>query len=161
MNRRINSAQVRLRWMVAIMTVAALPLVKAHEIVWSCSRAEPEPEAFDRLRPYRVENLSTKDTGGIVIALSDLYGAYGGQKIQMGPHVLAVCTLPAHDPLQIEAMDMLGYSPQDVEQALRSPESKLVLVPSIQRMQKCMVENHPAIGFFQTTVENERIGPCF
>jgi hypothetical protein len=161
MKQRLNRVQVRLRWMMAFIAIATVPMVKANEIVWSCSRAEPEPEAFDRLRPYRLDNLSTKDTGGIVIALSDLYGAYGGQKIQMGPYVLAVCTLPANDPLQIEALDMLGYSPQDLEQALQRPESKLVLVPSIQRMQKCMVENHPAIGFFENTVENERIGPCF
>jgi hypothetical protein len=58
-------------------------------------------------------------------------------------------------------MELIGYSPQDVEAAAKLASSKLVLVPTIHRMQKCIVENHPAIGFFENVVENARVGPCF
>jgi len=146
--------------MVVLALLGALP-AKSNEVIWACSRSEPEPEPFDRLRPYRVENLTTKDSAGIVINLSDLYSVYGGQRVQMGAHVLTACALPARDPAQVEALDLLGFTSQDFEQALKQPEARLVLVPSINRMQKCMVENHPSIGFFMTAFENERVGPCF
>ena len=133
----------------------------ADTVVWSCSRSEPQPEVFEKLRAYRLEDLSVKDNDGIIITLSDLYNAYGGQTINMGPSALTVCTLPSSDPMQAVAMDLLGYSPQDVEAAAQLATSKLVLVPSIHRMQKCIVENHPAIGFFENVVENARVGPCF
>jgi hypothetical protein len=133
----------------------------ADSVVWSCSRSEPQPEVFEKLRAYRIEDLSAKDEDGIVITLSDLYSAYGGQTISMGRSNLTVCTLPVNDPIQSAAMDLLGYSPQDVEAAAQLATSKLVLVPTIHRMQKCIVENHPAIGFFENVVENARIGPCF
>lgn len=131
------------------------------EVVWSCSRSEPEPEKFERITAFRIDNLNNRNNYSINITLSDLYDAYGGQTIHMGPHVLKVCTLPLTDPLQIEAMEMLGYSHQDVEQAVKNPGSKLVVVPSINQMQKCIVENHPAIGFFKVVMESERVGPCF
>jgi hypothetical protein len=133
----------------------------ADSVVWSCSRSEPQQEVFEKLRAYRIEDLSAKDEDGIVITLSDLYSAYGGQTISMGRSNLTVCTLPVNDPIQSAAMDLLGYSPQDVEAAAQLATSKLVLVPTIHRMQKCIVENHPAIGFFENVVENARIGPCF
>lgn len=135
--------------------------VKAQEVVWSCSRSEPEAEVFEGVKAFRIENLSAKDDYGIAITLSDLYGAYGGQTIHMGKHVLRVCSLPPQDPLQKKAMDMLGYTPQDLKEAVKLPSSKLVIVPSIHQMQKCIVENHPAIGFFKVVVESERVGPCF
>jgi hypothetical protein len=133
----------------------------ADSVVWSCSRSEPQPEVFEKLRAYRIEDLSAKDDDGIVITLSDLYNAYGGQTISMGRSNLTVCTLPGSDPIQTVAMELLGYSPQDVEAAAQLASSKLVLVPTIHRMQKCIVENHPAIGFFENVVENARVGPCF
>jgi hypothetical protein len=133
----------------------------ADSVVWSCSRSEPQPEVFEKLRAYRLEDLSAKDDDGIVITLSDLYSAYGGQTISMGRSNLTVCALPFHDPIQSAAMELLGYSPQEVEAAAQLATSKLVLVPTIHRMQKCIVENHPAIGFFENVVENARVGPCF
>lgn len=146
--------------LVMALLLASMP-VWSSDVVWSCSRAEPEPEKFDRLRPYRIENLTARDLGGIAITLTDLYAAYGGQAIQMGPKLLTVCTLPVNDPIQIAAMELLGYTSQDLENAARLPTSRMVFAPSIHRMQKCIVENHPAIGFFKDVVENERIGPCF
>jgi hypothetical protein len=133
----------------------------AESVVWSCSRSEAQPEVFEKLRAYRLEDLSAKDDEGIVITLSDLYSAYGGQTIRMGRSNLTVCTLPSNDPIQTVAMDLLGYHPKDVEAAAQLATAKLVLVPTIHRMQKCIVENHPAIGFFEDVVENERVGPCF
>jgi hypothetical protein len=133
----------------------------ADSVVWSCSRSEPQPEVFEKLRAYRIEDLSAKDDDGIVITLSDLYNAYGGQTINMGRAALTVCTLPSNDPIQGAAMELLGYSPKDVEAVAQLATSKLVLVPTIHRMQKCIVENHPAIGFFENVVENARVGPCF
>jgi hypothetical protein len=133
----------------------------AESVVWSCSRSEPQPEVFDKLRAYRIEDLSVKDDDGIIITLSDLYNAYGGQTINMGRAALTVCTLPSNDPIQGAAMELLGYSPKDVEAAAQLATSKLVVVPTIHRMQKCIVENHPAIGFFENVVENARVGPCF
>jgi hypothetical protein len=133
----------------------------ADSVVWSCSRSEPQPEVFEKLRAYRIEDLSGKDDDGIVITLSDLYNAYGGQTINMGRAALTVCTLPSNDPIQGAAMELLGYSPKDVEAVAQLATSKLVLVPTIHRMQKCIVENHPAIGFFENVVENARVGPCF
>jgi hypothetical protein len=135
--------------------------VGASSVVWSCSRSEAKPEAFEGVRAFRIDNLSAKDDYGIHITLTDLYGAYSGQTIHMGTHVLSVCSLPAQDPLQEEAMDMLGFSTQDIQQAARLPTSKLVVIQSIHQMQKCIVENHPAIGFLKDVVENERVGPCF
>jgi hypothetical protein len=146
--------------LVTALLLASMP-VWSSDVVWSCSRAEPEPEKFDRLRPYRIENLTARDLGGIAITLTDLYAAYGGQSIQMGSMLLTVCTLPANDPIQVAAMELLGYSPQDLEDAARLPTSRLVLAPTIHRMQKCIVENHPAVGFFEDVVESERVGPCF
>lgn len=134
---------------------------QANEVVWSCSRSEPEPEVFEGVKAFRLDNLSAKDDYSIAITLSDLYEAYGGQTIHMGKHVLKVCSLPPQDPLQRKAMDMLGYTPQDLSEAVKRPTSKLVIVPSIHKMQKCIVENHPAIGFFKVVVESERVGPCF
>ena len=135
--------------------------VWAESVVWSCSRSEAHPEVFEKLRAYRLEDLSAKDDEGIVITLSDLYSAYGGQTIRMGRSDLTVCTLPSNDPIQTIAMDLLGYNTKDVEAAAQLATAKLVLVPTIHRMQKCIVENHPAIGFFENVVENERVGPCF
>ncbi len=145
---------------IAALFLTSWPVL-AVDVVWSCSRSEPEPEKFDRLRPYRIENLTAKDLGGISITLSDLYAAYGGNTVQMGSQVLAVCTLPNSDPLQIEAMDVLGYTLKDLEAARNSSRSKMVLIDSVHRMQKCIVENHPAVGFMNNVVENERVGPCF
>ena len=143
------------------MALMAGPTSWAESVVWSCSRSEPQLEVFEKLRAYRLEDLSAKDDDGIIITLSDLYSAYGGQTISMGRLPLTVCTLPSNDPIQALAMDLLGYSPQDVEEAAQLATSKLVLVPTIHRMQKCIVENHPAIGFFENVVENARVGPCF
>ena len=139
----------------------AVPQLWASSVVWSCSRSEAAPEAFEAVRAFRIDNLTVKDDYGIVITLSDLYGAYAGETIDMGPHVLSVCSLPPQDPLQIEALDMLGFTSQDMAEAKQRNSSKWVTVPSIHQMQKCMVENHPAIGFFSDVVENERVGPCF
>ena len=143
------------------MALMAGPTSWAESVVWSCSRSEPQLEVFEKLRAYRLEDLSAKDDDGIIITLSDLYSAYGGQTISMGRLPLTVCTLPSNDPIQALAMDLLGYSPQDVEEAAQLATSKLVLVSTIHRMQKCIVENHPAIGFFENVVENARVGPCF
>lgn len=145
----------------ALCLLASTHMAVASSVVWSCSRSESEPEAFEAVRAFRIDNLSVKDDYGIAITLADLYGAYAGETIHMGPHVLSVCSLPAQDPLQIEALDMLGFSPQDLAEAKQRRSSKLVTVPSIHHMQKCLVENHPAIGFFSDVVENERVGPCF
>jgi len=153
---RLAARRVLAVWACALW----LPIAQA-DVVWSCSRSEPEPEPFEAVRAFRIDNLTAKDDYSIAITLSDLYEAYGGSTIHMGPHKLAVCTLPAQDPLQAQAMDLLGYTPQDLQQAMQRPTSKLVVVPSIHQMQKCIVENHPAIGFFKDVVENERVGPCF
>ena len=133
----------------------------AQNIVWSCSRSEPQQTVFEGIRAYRIENLSVKDDNTIAITLLDLYAAYGGETIQMGKHKLAVCSLPSHDPLQISAMKLLGYAPEDVLKASQRPASRLITIPTAHHMQKCLAENHPAIGFFQNVVENEQVGPCF
>jgi hypothetical protein len=153
----IKPARLGVLWM-ALMAANASA---TESVVWSCSRSEPKPEVFEKLRAYRLEDLSTKDDDGIVITLSDLYSAYGGQTINMGRSNLTVCALPFHDPIQSAAMELLGYSPQEVEATAQLATSKLVVVPTIHRMQKCIVENHPAIGFFENVVENARVGPCF
>ncbi|MEY3509676.1 MAG: hypothetical protein RI914_275 [Pseudomonadota bacterium] len=150
-----------LRLGVVLIASLAAQASWADSVVWSCSRSEPQPEVFEKLRAYRIEDLSAKDDDGIVITLSDLYNAYGGQTINMGRAALTVCTLPSNDPIQGAAMELLGYSPKDVEAVAQLATSKLVLVPTIHRMQKCIVENHPAIGFFENVVENARVGPCF
>jgi len=144
---------------VGILTV--VQQVSASSIVWSCSRSEPEPEVFEGFKAFRIENLSAKDDHGIAITLSDLYGAYGGESIRMGTHVLSVCALPPEDPLQKEALEMLGYTAQDLSEAKQRTNAKLLTIPSIHQMQKCIVENHPAIGFLKVVVESERVGPCF
>lgn len=148
-------------WVLAVLACALwLPAAQA-DVVWSCSRSEPEPEPFEAVRAFRIDNLTAKDDYSIAITLSDLYEAYAGSTVQMGPHQLAVCTLPAQDPLQVAAMDLLGFTPQDLQEAMQRPTSKLVVVPSVHQMQKCIAENHPAIGFFTDVVENEQVGPCF
>jgi hypothetical protein len=58
-------------------------------------------------------------------------------------------------------MELLGYTAKDLIQASKRPKSSLILIPSINEMHKCLSENHPAIGFFNNVVENERIAPCF
>jgi hypothetical protein len=140
---------------------AGMHMAVASSVVWSCSRSEPEPEAFEAVRAFRIDNLSVKDDYAIAITLADLYGAYSGETIRMGAHELSVCSLPVQDPLQLEALDMLGFDAQDLTEAKQRSSAKLVTVPSIHQMQKCIVENHPAIGFFTDVVENERVGPCF
>lgn len=133
----------------------------ANSIVWSCSRSEPKQTVFEGIRAFRIENLTAKDNDTISITLLDLYGAYAGQVIQMGKLNLSVCSLPPKDPLQKFAMELLGHNPDDLLKASKLPASPLIFIPSIHDMQKCLNENHPAIGFFQNVVENERVGPCF
>lgn len=133
----------------------------ANSVVWSCSRAEPQQTVFEGIRAFRMENLSAKDDNTISITLMDLYGAYGGQTIQMGKNRLAVCSLPPEDPLQKSAMALLGYTPEEAHKAAQTPASPLIVIPSIHRMQKCLVEHHPAIGFFEYVIENEKVAPCF
>lgn len=133
----------------------------ANSIVWSCSRSEPKQTVFEGIRAFRIENLTAKDNDTISITLLDLYGAYAGQVIQMGKLNLSVCSLPPKDPLQKFAMELLGHNPDDLIKASKLPASPLIFIPSIHDMQKCLNENHPAIGFFQNVVENERVGPCF
>lgn len=133
----------------------------ANSIVWSCSRSEPKQTVFEGIRAFRIENLTAKDNDTISITLLDLYGAYAGQVIQMGRLNLSVCSLPPKDPLQKFAMELLGHNPDDLIKASKLPASPLIFIPSIHDMQKCLNENHPAIGFFQNVVENERVGPCF
>lgn len=153
---------IKKRFAVACLSLMFVhPIISAQTVVWSCSRSEAEPEAFEGVRAFRIDNLTAKDDLGIHITLSDLYNGYGGETIHMGPHVLKVCTLPVDDPLQQLAMETLGYSAQDLLDAKNKQGSKLVTVPSIHQMQKCIVENHPAIGFFKEVVEHERISPCF
>ena len=139
----------------------ATPATKANSIVWSCSRSEPQQTKFDGIRAYKVESLSAKDDDTITITLMDLYGAYGGETIQMGNRKLSVCTLPAHDPLQANALKLLGYTAEDLGKASKISPSPLIFIHSIHEMQKCLTENHPAIGFFENVVENERVSPCF
>lgn len=134
---------------------------RANEVVWSCSRSETKQTVFEGVKAYRLENLSAKDDQTTAITLMDLYGAYAGQPIQMGKHKLSVCSLPPQDPLQISALQLLGYTSDDLNSASKSPASALIFIPSIHEMQKCLNEHHPAIGFFQYVVENERVGPCF
>lgn len=133
----------------------------AKDVIWTCSRAESDQTVFDAARAYRIENLSQKDDYGIAITLMDLYGAYAGQPIQMGKKELNVCSLPVSDPLQKNALDMLGYQPEELRKALDKPGSRLVTVPTIHEMVKCITENHPAVGFFAEVVENESMSPCF
>lgn len=133
----------------------------ADTIVWSCSRSEPKQAAFDGIKAFRLDNLTAKDTDTISITLLDLYGAYGGEVIQMGKNHLSVCSLPAKEPLQIKAIELLGYTPEDFARASKVPKGPFIFIPSIHQMQKCLHENHPAIGFFQNVVENERVAPCF
>jgi hypothetical protein len=135
--------------------------VWANTVVWTCSRSEPKQTVFEGIRAFRLEKLSAKDDDTISITLMDLYAAYGGEVIQMGKSTLAVCSLPPHDPFQISAMELLGFTSKDLIQAAKRPKSPLIVVPSIHEMHKCLNENHPAIGFFQNVVENERIAPCF
>lgn len=146
--------------LLALSTPIASTLA-AETTVWTCSRAEPEQTVFEGIKPFRIENLSVKDDSTIAITLLDLYAAYGGELIQMGKQKLSACALPAHDPLQISAVSQLGYSPEDLIKASKRSLSPLVFIPSISEMQKCLNENHPAVGFLQNVVENERIGPCF
>lgn len=135
--------------------------VHAGQVVWACSRSEPEPEAFVGIRAFRIENLSARDDSRINITLSDLYSAYAGETVRMGKHQLSACTLAPKEPLQVEAMGLLGFDPQEVSRAAQQRSSRLVIVPSIHQMQKCIAENHPAVGFFRDVVENDRIRPCF
>lgn len=135
--------------------------VWANTVVWTCSRSEPKQTVFEGIRAFRLEKLSAKDDDTISITLMDLYAAYGGEVIQMGKSTLAVCSLPPNDPFQISAMELLGFTSKDLIQAAKRPKSPLIVVPSIHEMHKCLNENHPAIGFFQNVVENERIAPCF
>ena len=133
----------------------------ANSIVWSCSRSEPKQTKFEGIRAFQIEKLSVKDDDTISITVMDLYAAYGGEPIQMGRSKLAVCSLPATDPLQLTALEMLGYSSEDLLRAAKRPQTPLIVIPSIHDMHKCLYENHPAIGFFKNVVENERIAPCF
>jgi hypothetical protein len=161
MARRIQARGLRSALVAGWCFLASMHIAVASTVVWSCSRSEPEPETFEAVRAFRIDNLSVKDDYAIAITLADLYGAYSGETIHMGAHELSVCSLPAQDPLQREALDMLGFDAQDLVEAKQRSSSKLVTVPSIHQMQKCIVENHPAIGFFTDVVENERVGPCF
>jgi hypothetical protein len=133
----------------------------AETTVWTCSRTEPKQTVFEGIKPFGIENLSLRDDSTIAITLLDLYAAYGGEPIQMGKQKLSACSLPARDPLQMSAISQLGYSPIDLIKASKQSSSPLVFIPSISEMQKCLNENHPAVGFFQNVVENERVGPCF
>lgn len=151
----------RLRLLLSVLLVALQQTSWANSIVWSCSRSEPKQAVFDGIKAFRIENLTTKDTDTISITLLDLYGAYGGEIIQMGKSQLSVCSLPPKDPLQTDAMTLLGYTSEDLIKASKTPATPLIFIPSIHQMQKCLNENHPAVGFFQHVVENERIGPCF
>ena len=134
---------------------------RADAIVWSCSRSEPKQATFEGIKAFRIENLTTKDTDTISITLLDLYGAYGGEVIQMGKNHLSVCSLPPKDPLQITAMELLGYTPEEFLKVSQPSKGALIFIPSIHQMQKCIHENHPAIGFLKNVVENERVAPCF
>jgi hypothetical protein len=147
-----------IRW---ILMFGFLTNTWANSVVWSCSRSEPKQTIFEGIRVFRIEKLSVKDDSTISITLMDLYAAYAGEIIQVGKSTLAVCSLPPSDPVQISAMAMLGYSAEDLIQASKRPKSPLILIPSIHQMHKCLNENHPAVGFFQNTVETEHVGPCF
>ena len=151
-----------LRLGVVLIASLAAQASWADSVVWSCSRSEPQPEVFEKLRAYRIEDLSAKDDDGIVITLSDLYNAYGGVKPSTWAVRRSRCApCPRTTPFKALPWNCLGYSPKDVEAVAQLATSKLVLVPTIHRMQKCIVENHPAIGFFENVVENARVGPCF
>lgn len=144
-----------------LLVFGLLPSAWANSAIWSCSRSEPKQTVFEGIRAIRIENLSTKDDSTISITLMDLYAAYAGESIQVGKSTLAVCSLPPSDPLQISALELLGYTVEDLIQASQRPKSPLILIPSIHQMHKCLNENHPAVGFFQNVVETERVGPCF
>jgi hypothetical protein len=144
------------------MLVVTLPPASwADSIVWSCSRSEPKQAVFEGIKAFRIENLTAKDTNTISITLMDLYGAYGGESVQMGKSTLSVCSLPPEGPLQVNAMAQLGYATEDLIKASKAPRNSFIFIPSIDQMQKCLHENHPAVGFFQSVVENEHVGPCF
>ncbi len=151
------------RSLIVLLSVVLLTLQNAwaNSVVWSCSRSEPKQTIFEGIRAFRLEKISAKDNDTISITLMDLYAAYGGEVIQLGKSSLAVCSLPPSDPFQITAMELLGYTAEDLIQASKKSKSSLILIPSIHEMHKCLNENHPAIGFFQNVVENERIAPCF
>jgi hypothetical protein len=151
------------RSLIVLVSVALLTLqnVWANSVVWSCSRSEPKQTVFDGIKVFRIENLTAKDNDTISITLLDLYSAYSGQVIQIGKLNLSVCSLPPKDPIQASAMELLGQTSDDLLKASKKPGSPFIFIPSIHEMQKCLNENHPAIGFFQNVVENERVGPCF
>ena len=69
---------------VSLMLALIAHSSRADAIVWSCSRSEPKQTTFEGIKAFRIENLTTKDTDTISITLLDLYGAYGGEVIQMG-----------------------------------------------------------------------------
>lgn len=150
-----------LRILVSLLLVTSAQATPTDAIVWSCSRSEPKQATFEGIKTFRIENLTTKDSDTISITLMDLYGAYGGEVIRMGKKQLSVCSLPPKDPLQITAMAILGYSPEDFLRTSQSAKGTLVFIPSIYQMQKCLHENHPAIGFLKNVVENESVAPCF
>jgi hypothetical protein len=133
----------------------------ANSIIWSCSRSEPKQTVFEGIKAFHLENLSIKDDYTTSITLLDLYAVYNGESIQMGKLKLSACSLPPHDPLQANAAEMLGYNSKDLLKASGKKSSALILIPSIHEMQKCLHENHPAVGFFPNVVETEHVGPCF
>ena len=145
----------------SIVLIQVMTHAWANSVVWSCSRSEPKQTIFEGIRAFHIEKLTVKDEDTISITLMDLYAAYGGEVIQMGKTKLSVCRLPAHDPLQVNALELLGYNSDDLLKASKRSTSSLIETPSMHEMHKCLSENHPAIGFFQNVVENERIAPCF
>jgi hypothetical protein len=160
---------VRLCWAMAASCFLASA---AHaQIVWHCSKqgamsVMPSVETtatIEREDVFQIASMgSNPDVIGIT--LSDLIDVYSGLPVRIGGRPLKACFLNDNGPSSRDMLESLGLNANSMSALARKSaivRSQLEWVSNEDDMMRCMIKNHPAVGYFTEPHETDEVAPCF
>jgi hypothetical protein len=148
-----------------------LSITAQAQSVWHCSRepalgrgaSEQLQAATNKDDFFQISSMSTNiDTIGIT--LRDLMDVYAGMPVRIGGQALTACFNNDNSPVNKEALTTLGLNTNAMSAMSRKSSivrSQLVWVSNDDDMMRCIVRNHPAVGYFNDVQESGEFGPCF
>jgi hypothetical protein len=148
-----------------------LSITAQAQSVWHCSRepalgrgaSEQLQAATNKDDLFQISSMSTNvDTIGIT--LRDLMDVYAGMPVRIGGQALTACFNNDNTPANEEALTTLGLNTNAMSAMSRKSSivrSQLVWVSNDADMMRCIVRNHPAVGYFNDVQKTGEFGPCF
>lgn len=147
--------------------LAITPGAKGDSAIWHCSKY-PQLPTGDVSSIINDDNhlfyLSSFSSTNIDITLNDLSDVYSGRRVTLGRELLTACFWSGDTSLNRNAFETIGLNWSVLQLMSRRSSislGNLRMVQSEAEMMACIANNFPAVGYFNNTIENEDIAPCF